>query len=144
MEVWARARAQRVSVVVFVAGFPCRNLSAVNQTRGGLEAGQSSLFYEALKLLKELRATQPGDIGLRSVLENVQSMAQTEAEKILQKLREVDGAFEVVGICASFACWCRRPRWFWTNWWVPGSGGPFGGDRDICGQIAACRAWEQC
>ena len=55
-EIWKSVRAleRRPVTLVLGCGFPCRELSGVNQSRQGLHHGQTALFYDAKKLFQSL------------------------------------------------------------------------------------------
>ena len=51
---WHRVRPTGVAFVLLGAGFPCRELSQVNQSRRGLDKGDTARFQEAKILFKAL------------------------------------------------------------------------------------------
>ena len=48
----------------------------------------------------------------------MQSMPDEALYEITQELRSVDPNIECVGIDAATVAHCRRPRYWWTNWYV--------------------------
>ena len=105
--------------LVFACGFPCRELFRVNPDKGGLHQGETARFHEAKTLFQALvderRDTDP---PLRVLFENVQSMPEEALHEITRELRSVDPNIECVGIDAATVAHCRRPRYWWTNWYV--------------------------
>ena len=73
---WYTIRPMDVAVFILGAGFPCRELSQVNQTRRGLDQGDTTRFQEAKALLHvTLEERHPEDPVLRVVFENFQWMS---------------------------------------------------------------------
>lgn len=91
---------------LLIGGSPCQDLSIANSSRKGLEGARSGLFYEYLRILRELKPKY-------FVLENVYSMPQ-EAKDIITKELGV----EPIMINASLVSAQTRKRLFWTN--IPG------------------------
>ena len=120
-EIWKSVRALENKPIALVlgCGFPCRELSGVNQNRQGLHHGQTALFYDAKKLFQSLvNSRNDSDPPLRVIFENVQSMPDEDHSEITQELRSVDPDVECVGIDSATVSHCRRPRYWWTNWYV--------------------------
>ena len=61
---------------------------------------------------------EAGDHELRVVFENVQSMPNESRDRITKELRDIDPNIECVGIDAVHVALARRPRYWWTNWYV--------------------------
>ena len=53
--VWEIAAARGAVSVLVSAGFPCKDLSVLNDTREGLHGKSSGLFYELLRVMECLR-----------------------------------------------------------------------------------------
>ena len=51
---WQKVRPLGVAVALLGAGFPCRELSQVNQSRKGLDHGDTARFEEAKILFKAI------------------------------------------------------------------------------------------
>jgi DNA-cytosine methyltransferase len=100
---------------LFIGGSPCQNLSRQANNSDGLHGEQSILFYEYVRLLKEL---QPRYF----VFENVHSMTLKDREIITSILK-----VQPVIIDAALVSAQRRKRIFWTN--IPGLKQP--SDRNI-------------
>jgi len=91
------------SIDLLIGGSPCQDLSIAKKNREGLQGSRSSLFWEYVRLLKEL---QPKYF----ILENVASMSK-EAKDIITKELGV----EPVMFDASLVSAQSRKRYFWTN-----------------------------
>lgn len=88
---------------ILIGGSPCQNFSSANLNyRDGLEGEKSSLFYQYLRLLKELKPKY-------FLLENVK-MKKDQQEAISQFL-----GVEPIAINSSLVSAQSRPRLYWTN-----------------------------
>lgn len=91
---------------IIIGGSPCQNFSSLRVTLGnkidGLDGDKSKLFYEYLRLLREIEPTY-------FLLENVHM-------KLTQK-RELDNylGVEGMGINSSLVSFQTRSRYYWTN-----------------------------
>jgi DNA (cytosine-5)-methyltransferase 3A len=87
-----------------IGGSPCQDFSVVklNNSKYGLEGDKSKLFYEYLRLLKEINPKY-------FLLENVRM--KEDSKKQLDKYLGVEGRF-INSIDFSFQ---NRPRFYWTN-----------------------------
>jgi DNA (cytosine-5)-methyltransferase 3A len=89
---------------LLIAGFPCTQLSISNtQDRSGLQGKDSSLFWEAIRIHKEVNPRW-------FIYENVASMKESERDVITQAL-----GVEPVMLDASLVSAQQRKRYFWTN-----------------------------
>ncbi len=88
---------------LLVAGFPCTDLSSINQRGKGLEGKKSGLFFEALRVLNLVKPKW-------WVFENVDSMKPCDKDIISGYL----GVSPVMIDAASVSCQ-RRKRLFWAN-----------------------------
>ena len=85
-EIWQKAEEAGVAVVLWSAGFPCRELSSVSLNRRGLKAGKTARFEEAKEIYAELQAARPLDaVWMAAVWECVQSMTDESRDQILQE-----------------------------------------------------------
>ena len=85
----------------------------------GLRAGETARFEEARRLCGALVKNKPKEqCALWAVWECVQSMPVEARDEVLQELRGILPSFEVTGIDVRGVSWCRRPRYFWTNFFV--------------------------
>jgi site-specific DNA-cytosine methylase len=86
------------------AGFPCTSLSiAARQKESGLEKGQSTLFYEALRVINTVKPKY-------FLVENVASMKNTDRDKISEAL-----GVEPIMINSALLTAQSRKRYYWTN-----------------------------
>lgn len=93
---------------LLIGGSPCQDFSPlkwINWESKGLEGDKSSLFYEYLRLLKELKPKY-------FLLENVKM--KKESENQLNNFLGVKG----VHINSNLVSYQNRPRIYWTN--IPG------------------------
>lgn len=116
-------RALPAAVNLLVGGSPCQNLSVANTvTRDGLGGDKSRLFFEFVRLLREVPANGA------FVFENVASMKKADKDAISAALSAVCAEKGWTLHCAEmdnsdFAP-MRRRRLFWTNFRVPPSHSP--------------------
>lgn len=87
-----------------IGGSPCQDFSIakLNNSKYGLEGDKSKLFYEYLRLLREIKPKY-------FLLENVRM--KEESKKQLDEYLGVEGKF-INSIDFSFQ---NRPRFYWTN-----------------------------
>ena len=103
------------SVDLLIGGSPCQDLSIAKKGRQGLKGSRSSLFYEYLRILKEIKPRY-------FVLENVASMSQESKDIISAEI-----GVKPILIDAALVSAQSRKRLFWTN--IPGVCQPW--DRGI-------------
>jgi len=94
-------------VDLLIGGSPCQDLSVANKGRKGLDGSRSSLFWEYVRILKELKPKY-------FILENVASMSEESKNIITEAL-----GVEPVMIDAALVSAQERKRLFWTNISVP-------------------------
>ena len=87
---------------LLIGGSPCQDFSLLKANGKGLEGDKSKLFYEYLRLLKELKPKY-------FLLENVKM--KKESEKQLNEYLGVEG----VHINSNLVSYQNRPRIYWTN-----------------------------
>lgn len=92
-------------VDLLIGGSPCQNFSAIciPSKRLGLQGEKSSLFYEYLRLLKEVKPKY-------FLLENVASMDQTDQDSISEYL-----GIQPIRINSKLVSGQMRDRLYWTN-----------------------------
>lgn len=90
---------------LITSGSPCQDFSQANKERLGLEGAKSSLFFEFLRILKEVKPTY-------FFQENVEM--DMEANNFISESLGVDP----VNINSSLVSAQMRNRWYWTN--IPG------------------------
>lgn len=88
---------------LLIGGSPCQDLSIAKKDRKGLDGERSSLFWEYVRILREVKPKY-------FVLENVNSMPK-EAKAIITEALGV----EPIMINASLVSAQNRKRLFWTN-----------------------------
>lgn len=94
------------NIDLLIGGSPCQDLSVAKQNRKGLEGERSKLFWEYVRILREVRPKW-------FVLENVASMTAANREAITKEL-----GVEPIMIDAALVSAQSRKRLFWTN--IPG------------------------
>lgn len=90
-------------VDLMVGGSPCQDLSIAKKDRKGLEGSRSSLFWEYVRILNEVKPKY-------FILENVASMPKADKDIITKTL-----GVEPIMINASLVSAQNRKRLFWTN-----------------------------
>jgi DNA (cytosine-5)-methyltransferase 3A len=88
---------------LLIGGSPCQDLSIAKKNRKGLSGERSGLFWEYVRILKEVKPKW-------FILENVNSMPK-EAKELITKTLGV----EPIMINASLVSAQNRKRLFWTN-----------------------------
>ena len=88
---------------LLIGGSPCQDLSCANPNGKGLVGKKSGLFYEYLRILKEVRPKY-------FLLENVASMKKKDKEIIIELL-----GVEPVMINSALVSAQHRKRLYWTN-----------------------------
>ena len=73
---------QFTDIDLLIGGFPCTNLSIAKKNREGLAGSQSGLFYEMIRLHKEVKPKW-------FIYENVFSMAKDQKDIITQTIGEL-------------------------------------------------------
>lgn len=91
------------NIGLLIGGSPCQDLSIAKKNRKGLEGDRSVLFWEFVRVLKEVKPKY-------FILENVNSMPK-ESRALITETLEV----EPIMIDAALVSAQRRKRLFWTN-----------------------------
>lgn len=92
------------NIDLLIGGSPCQDLSiSKSKTRKGLEGDKSSLFYEYLRILKEVKPKY-------FILENVASMSDESRDVISKELGVTPIELNAEDFSAQ-----SRGRYFWTN-----------------------------
>ena len=89
---------------LIIGGSPCQDLSIAKKNREGLKGNRSSLFYEFVRLVKEVKPKY-------FILENVNSMPKEAKQIITDELWGI----EPVMINASLVSAQNRKRLFWVG-----------------------------
>lgn len=102
---------------LIIAGSPCTQLSSVNAVdRSGLDGKDSSLFWELIRIVKEIKNVKPQGEKLFVLLENVASMSFKEKNKITEALSEALGEhIEPIKIDSALIAPAHRRRLYWSN-----------------------------
>lgn len=87
---------------LLIGGSPCQDLSLANKNRLGLKGDKSSLFWEYVRLLKEIKPKY-------FMLENVEM--PLEDKRIITETLGV----QPVNINSNLVSAQNRNRWYWTN-----------------------------
>lgn len=88
---------------LLIGGSPCQDLSIAKKDRKGLDGERSSLFWEYVRILREIKPKY-------FILENVASMPKEAKEIITREL-----GVEPIMINAALVSAQNRKRLFWTN-----------------------------
>lgn len=88
---------------LLIGGSPCQDLSIAKKNRKGLDGDRSGLFWEYVRILKEVKPKY-------FILENVASMPKEAKEVISEAL-----GVQPIMINASLVSAQNRKRLFWTN-----------------------------
>lgn len=88
---------------LMIGGSPCQDLSIAKKNRKGLDGDRSGLFWEYVRVLKEVKPKH-------FILENVASMSKADKDLITETL-----GVEPVLFNASLVSAQTRKRLFWTN-----------------------------
>jgi len=103
-----------VDLVIF--GSPCTQLSSANpKDRSGLDGPDSSLFYEALRILNQIYIFQYPNKKLYFLMENVSSMTLKDRDKITEELKDIFPDLQVLKIDSALVAPAHRRRLYWTN-----------------------------
>ena len=103
-----------VDLIVF--GSPCTNLSSINPVdRRGLEGTESKLFYEALRILREIYVFAPVRKKVYFLMENVASMSAKDRDIITQELTAIFEDTKLIKINSGDVAPANRRRLYWTN-----------------------------
>lgn len=107
--------ADEIDLVVF--GSPCTNLSSINPVdRRGLEGSESKLFYDALRVIRDIYIFQPYHKKLYFLMENVASMKAADRNKITEELQNIfEDEVQLLKIDSALVAPAHRRRLYWTN-----------------------------
>jgi site-specific DNA-cytosine methylase len=106
--------ADEIDLIIF--GSPCTQFSTINpKDRSGLQGPDSSLFYEALRILKGIYVMQPNNKRLFYLMENVASMRNVDRDKISDEFVNIFDETNLLKIDSALICPGHRRRYYWTN-----------------------------
>ena len=100
---------KRGDINLLIGGSPCQDLSIAKKDRKGLEGNRSSLFYEYLRILNEVKPKY-------FILENVASMSKESKEIITKELFGIEPKL----INSSLLTAQNRKRYYWVGKLVDG------------------------
>lgn len=101
-----RTQGDDLAIDLLIGGSPCQDLSIAKKNRKGLDGERSGLFWEYVRILKEVKPKY-------FILENVASMSKESKDIISEAL-----GVQPIMINASLVSAQNRKRLFWTN--IPG------------------------
>lgn len=113
--------ADYADTTIIIAGSPCLQLSSINpKDRSGLKGPDSSLFYQLIRIIKEIKAAKPKGEPLFVLLENVASMPNSERDKITEALTDALGDEPTLNKINSsdWGASAHRRRYYWSNWYI--------------------------
>lgn len=93
----------KYSIDLLIGGSPCQDLSIAKKDRKGLDGERSGLFWEYVRILKEVKPKY-------FILENVASMPKEAKDLISETL-----GVQPIMIDAALVSAQQRKRLFWTN-----------------------------
>ena len=93
----------KTDINLIIAGFPCQDLSICKKDRSGLEGPKSSLFWEAIRILKEVKPQY-------FLFENVAFMPKADKDIISETL-----GVNPICIDSSLLSAQMRSRLYWAN-----------------------------
>ena len=97
------------NIDLLIGGSPCQDLSIAKKDRQGLQGDRSSLFYEYLRILNEVKPKY-------FILENVASMSKESKEIITKELFDIDP----IMINSALLTAQNRKRLYWVGKLVDG------------------------
>lgn len=107
---FGKGRLAETSIDLIIGGSPCQDLSIAKKDRKGLQGERSGLFWEYVRILKEVKPKY-------FILENVASMPK-EAKQIITETLGV----EPIMINASLVSAQSRKRLFWVGAYIESMG----------------------
>lgn len=104
--VWPFSFETGIDLIIW--GSPCQDLSVAKKDGKGLQWEKSSLFFQYVRLLKEVKPKY-------FLLENVASMKKVDKDEITRVLAEVYPDVQCYLINSSLVSAQNRKRLYWTN-----------------------------
>jgi DNA-cytosine methyltransferase len=101
---YGKGKLAETDIYFLIGGSPCQDLSIAKKNREGLDGKRSGLFWEYVRILKELKPKY-------FVLENVASMSKEAKQIITETLYDI----EPIMIDASLFSAQQRKRLFWIG-----------------------------
>ena len=96
---------------------PCTQLSAINKhsPTTGLDGDESGLFFEAIRILKDLKDLYGNKKKIYFIAENVASMSNKNRDRMTEALREIDPDTQLLKYDSAEVTASHRRRYYWTN-----------------------------
>jgi len=94
------------NIDLFIGGSPCKGISGLNQNQDGLKNKESILFWEYVRMLKQIQIENP---DVKFLLENTHG--NKEATNIITETLGVNP----ISINSKLVSAQNRPRYYWTN-----------------------------
>jgi site-specific DNA-cytosine methylase len=94
------------TIDLLLGGSPCKGISRLNQKQEGLGHDESVLFYEYVRIYKEIRKRNR---GVKFLLENTHGN-----KKATDTITEIMGV-KPISINSKLVSAQNRPRYYWTN-----------------------------
>lgn len=95
-----------IQIDIIVGGFPCQDISVAGKGEGIVEGNRSGLFYEVVRLAKEIKPTF-------LFLENVPAIRTRGLDTVIQKLTEIGYDIRWTMLSAAdVGAPHKRERWF--------------------------------
>lgn len=96
---------------------PCTQLSSINKhsPTTGLDGAESGLFFEAIRILKDIIEVSGNDRKIYFICENVASMSNANRDRMTQALREIDPTTVLLKYDSAEVSASHRRRYYWTN-----------------------------
>lgn len=91
---------------LIIGGSPCKGISGLNKNQDGLDHQESTLFWEYLRLLDEIREINP---DVEFILENTHG-----SKKATDEISRALGVLPI-SINSKLVSAQNRPRYYWTN-----------------------------
>lgn len=93
---------------LLILGSPCQDLSIAKKNREGLNGKRSGLFWEAIRIHKEVKPKW-------FLYENVSSMKKEWKQQMLEAIQEIEPSAYMIEINAALVSAQNRKRVFFTN-----------------------------
>lgn len=97
-----------IKIDLLIGGSPCQDLSIAKKDRKGLDGERSGLFWEYVRILKEVKPKY-------FILENVASMTKVNKQNMLKAIQEIEPNSYLIEINAKLVSAQNRNRIFITN-----------------------------
>lgn len=104
-----------IDTQILIFGSPCTSISSINSKTPELGFnGASGLFFEAIRILKDLKRLKPANSKLYFICENV-VMSNKNRDIMTKALKEIFPDTQLIKINGSLVNACHRRRYYWSN-----------------------------